>query len=140
MYAVDAHVAEVAVARQRDVVLGDLVRLRVVRIEVVLAVEDRAVGHLAVEGERDHQAEVHGLRVDHRQRTGEAEADRARARVRLLAEGELARAEHLRARLQLDVDLEPDDRLAVALRYRVHGAPSNAIARSRAKAASSSLF
>ena len=49
VHAVDAHVAEPAAGAERDVVLADLVALRQVRIEVVLAVEDRARGDLALE-------------------------------------------------------------------------------------------
>ena len=47
VHAVDAHVAELAAAAQRLVVLGDLVALGQVGIEVVLAVEDRARRELA---------------------------------------------------------------------------------------------
>ena len=47
VHAVDAHVAQPAAAAQRLVVLGDLVALRQVRIEVVLAVEDRPRRELA---------------------------------------------------------------------------------------------
>src|SRR5215207_7142888 len=46
-----------AAAAERDVVLADLVRLRAVGIEVVLAVEDRPRGDLATQREPDHQAE-----------------------------------------------------------------------------------
>ena len=49
--AVDAHVAQPPAAAQRDVVLGDLVALRQVGIEVVLAVEDRPRRELAAERE-----------------------------------------------------------------------------------------
>ena len=113
VHAVDAHVAEVARGPQRNVVLADLVALRQVRIEVVLAVEDRARRDLAVERHRDHQREVHRLGVRHRQRARMAEADRAGVRVRLVAEGERAAAEHLGLRPQLDVDLDADDGLVV---------------------------
>ena len=113
VHAVDAHVAQMARPAQRFVVLADLVRLGVVGIEVVLAVEDRAVGELAVERHPDHQPVLDRLLVDHRQRAGQAEADRAAVRVRLLAEGQRARAEHLRPRVELDVDLQADDGLEV---------------------------
>ena len=107
--AVDAHVAQMPAQAERDVVLGDLVALGEVRIEVVLAVEDRARRDLAAQREAHHDPVGHGLGVGHRQRPGQAEADRAGARVRLLAEAQLAPAEHLRAGLELDVDLQPDD-------------------------------
>jgi hypothetical protein len=63
--AVDAHVAQAAVASKRNVVLTDLVGLRVVRIEVVLAVEDRARGDLALESKADLQRVANRLLVGH---------------------------------------------------------------------------
>ena len=51
--AMDADVAEPAAGAERDVVLADLVRLRIVGIEVVLAVEDRPRRDLAAEREAD---------------------------------------------------------------------------------------
>src|SRR5207302_699055 len=84
--------SETPVAGERDVVLGDLVALGQVGIEVVLAVEDRPRGQVALERQRDHQREVHGLGVGGRKRAGVAEADRARARVGLLAERQRAAA------------------------------------------------
>ena len=82
VHAVDPHAGQLAAAAQRLVVLGDLVALRQVGVEVVLAVEDRARRDLAAEREADHQAEVDRARVDHRQRAGQPEADRAGVGVR----------------------------------------------------------
>ena len=83
----------------------------VVRIEVVLAVEDGPVGDLAAEGEPELDRLLDRRAVRHRQRAREGEADRAGLRVRPAAEAVRAAAEHLRPRLQLDVDLEADHRL-----------------------------
>ena len=102
----------------RDVVLADLVGLRAVGIEVVLAVEDRARRDLALERRGDLQRVEDRLLVGHRQDAGVGEADRAGVDVRLVAEGELAAAEHLRPGRQLDVDLEPDHRLQLSHRLR----------------------
>ena len=113
VHAVDAHVAQPPAAAQGLVVLADLVALRQVGIEVVLAVEDRPRRELAAQRQPDHQAVVDRLGVGHRQRAGQAEADRAGARVRRLAERQLAAAEHLRPRAELDVDLQADDGLVV---------------------------
>ena len=126
--AVDAHVAEPASAAQRHVVLGDLVALGVVRIEVVLAVKQRAVGDLAAERQADHHAELDRALIGHRQGSGETQADGAGVDVRRIAERQLAAAEHLRSRLQLDVDLKPDHRLvvgsaALTLALRVRSKP-----------------
>src|ERR1700759_2356906 len=73
----DPNVAEMPASAQRDVVLGDLVGLRVVGIEVVLAVKQRTLSDLAPEGEADHDPELDRPLVDHRQRTREAQAGRA---------------------------------------------------------------
>src|SRR5581483_8584666 len=99
---------ELPAGAQRLVVLADLVRLRVVGIEVLLAVEDGALRDLAVEREPQLDRLLHRPPVRHRQRTRECEAHRARLRVRLAAEAVAAAAEHLRLRLQLHVDLEAD--------------------------------
>src|SRR5436305_4128901 len=99
----DADVAEMTAPADRYVVLGDLVRLRAVGIEVVLAVEDRPRRDLAVERESDHHPEVDRALVEHRQRAGKREARGAGVDVRRIAERQLAAAEHLRPRLELDV-------------------------------------
>ena len=106
--AVDANVAQPPARGQRDVVLADLVALRVVGIEVVLAVEDRPRGDLALERQGDLQRVADRLLVDHRQRARVRQADRAGVDVRLVAERERAAAEHLRPRRELDVDLQAD--------------------------------
>ena len=117
--AVDPHVAEPARGRQRQVVLADLVGLRVVGIEVVLAVEDRARRELALEREaRSAARRSPPARWSPAACPGWARQIGQVCIVRLVAEGELAAAEHLRPRPQLDVDLEPDDRL-VALAPRL---------------------
>ena len=102
---------QVAARAERLVVLGDLVRLRQVGIEVVLAVEHRPVGDRAAEREPELDRLLDRRPVRHRQRAREGEADRAGLRVRPAAEAVRAAAEHLRPRLQLHVDLEADHRL-----------------------------
>ncbi len=109
--AVDADVAQAPVRRQRNVVLGDLVRLRIVGIEVVLAVEDRARRDLTAKREADLDPVLDRLLVHDRQASGVGQADLAGVDVRVVAEGELAAAEHLRLGAELDVDLEADDGL-----------------------------
>ena len=68
---------ELPARAERLVVLADLVRLRQVGIEVVLAVEDRALGDLAVEREPELDRLLDRAPVRHGQRAGEGEADRA---------------------------------------------------------------
>ena len=90
----------------RLVVLRNLIVLRHVRVEVVLAREDRALVHGRPEREPEARHGRHRARVQHGQRTGQAEAHRAYARVRLARELVRAGAEELALRAQLDVDLE----------------------------------
>jgi hypothetical protein len=111
--AVQPDVAQPPAAAQGLVVLADLVALREVGIEVVLAVEDRARRQLGVQRQPDHQSEVHRLGVGHRQGARQPQADGARPGVGRLAERQLAPAEHLRPRAELHVDLQADDGLEV---------------------------
>ena len=138
--AMDADLTQAAVDRDRFVVLADLVALRQVGIEVVLASEDRPARHIAFERRRDHQSGADRLLVDRRQGPRMSEADRAGVHVGLVAEGDGAAAEHLRLGRELDVDLEPDHRL-VAVRGHQAAPPSPSrrkpIAPSSARAASS---
>ncbi len=119
MEPLDPHALRVMGERQqsalgkRTVVLADLVALRQVGVEVVLAREDRGGMDLAAQrrGERDGQ--VDGMAVDHRQGARVSQAHRADQGVRLGPEPVGAPAEHLALRQQLDMDLQPDDRLIV---------------------------
>src|SRR6476661_6381850 len=77
---------EVPGPADRLVVLADLVRLGAVRIEVVLAMEPRPLGNLAVQGQPDRQRLLDRRLVDHRQLARVAEAERTGERVRLGAE------------------------------------------------------
>ena len=104
---------EEAVDVQRLVVLADLVRLRHVGVEVVLAVEHARLDR-AVERQADAHRQLDGLPVEHRQRAGQAERHRVDVGVRLVAEAVRAGREQLRRRRQLDVHLEADDELPVA--------------------------
>ncbi len=105
----EGHV-EVAAGADRGIVLGDLVPLREVGVEVVLAGEDGLLGDVAVEREPGHHAQLYGLLVGDRQRARVPEADRAGVRVRRLAVGHPAAAEHLGRRRKVDVELQPYDR------------------------------
>ena len=107
---------------KRLVVLGDLVALRVVRVEVVLAVEDGVLCDLAAEREPEPDRPLDRLPVRHGQRSRMREADRAGARVRVVERPDRATAEHLRPRLQLDMDLETDDRFPLAQRRLLRSA------------------
>ena len=113
MLAVRRRQREPSVDAERLVVLGDLVALRQVGIEVVLAVEDRVLDDAAAERVAEEDRHLDRAPVRHGQRPGVREADGARARVLGREVLELAAAEHLRLRLQVDVDLEADDRFPI---------------------------
>ncbi len=126
------------VAAQRQGVLADLVTLREVRIEVVLALEAHRVGlDVAVKREPGQDHQLHGATVDHGQRAGQGQADGADPGVRLvrlaLRRGRPAGAEHLRLGPQLRVDLDPDDRLVS--RADGHGADCTGAAGERRRPA-----
>src|SRR5439155_8553233 len=123
---------------ERLVVLGDLVALRQVGVEVVLAVEDGPAGDVTAERVAEQDRHLDRALVRHWQSPRMREADRARARVLRREVLELAAAEHLRPRLQVDVDLEPDDRLPA--HASLGGTKSNSSARSRAWALRKSRF
>ena len=103
---------EPAVDVERDVVLADLVRLRHVRVEVVLAVE-RARLDAAVEGQPDAHRQLDGAAVEHRQSPREPERHRIDVGVGLVAEPVGLAENSFDCRRQLDVDLQSDDELVV---------------------------
>src|SRR5205085_11935207 len=96
---------EAAAQRQRTFVLRNLIALRQVRIEVVLAREDRKRLNVAAERERRLDRVIDRGAVEDRQRARHAEAHGAHVRVRRRTERGAAAAEDLRAGLQLRVDL-----------------------------------
>jgi hypothetical protein len=108
--AADADLADAAVGGDRLVELRDLVPLRQIGIEVVLAREDGALVHQAAGGERDPHRQLDRLAIEHRQRARVAETDRADVRVRRRAERRRTSAEDLRRGQESGVDLETDDR------------------------------
>src|SRR5262245_16238030 len=110
------HDLEPAGAAQWLLVHADLVALREVRVEVVLAREARVGRDLAAGGETGADGELDDAAVEHRQDAGHAEADLADVGVGWCAEGRRAAAEDLGAREQLRVHLEPDDGLEPVLR------------------------
>ena len=100
-----------AVLGQRLIELRNLVALGQIGIEVVLAREDGALAHLAVERQRGQRGELDGLGVQHRQRARQPQANRADVGIRLGAEPVGATAKRLGRREQLHVHFEPDHRL-----------------------------
>ena len=107
-----------AMLGQRLVELRNLIALGQVGIEVILAGEDGALAHLAVDGQRGQRGELDGLLIQHRQRAGQSQADRADVGVGRRAEMIGATAEGLGRGEQLHVDLEADDGLVFGHDFR----------------------
>ena len=107
---------EAATQCERQLVLRDLIALRQVRIEVVLAREHRSRLDIAAARECGLDRVVDGLTIEHGKRAWQAQAHGTDLRVRRGAELGAAAAEDLRARLQLGVDFEADDGFPVAHR------------------------
>ena len=103
---------EMAAPAERQIVLRDLVALRQVGIEIVLAIELGKLRDFAVQRQRGADGRLDRPPVDHRQRARQPEADRAGVRVRWSRQvvGGTA-AEHLALRQHLGMDLQPDDDL-----------------------------
>ena len=98
-------------ADRRIAVLRDLVALRKVGVGVVLAMEDRAFGYLAVERQSRADDEIDGGTIGHREHARRRRADGTGARVGIAAELIGAAAEHLGSRQQLRMDFNSDYRL-----------------------------
>ena len=102
---------DAAVEAERLVVLADLVALREVGIEVVLAVPLRELGDVAAQGESRADGQPDRLAVEHRQCAGQAHDHRVDLRVRIGAVVVGAGGEALRLRLELEVHLHADEHL-----------------------------
>ncbi len=96
-------------ARQRPFVLRDLIALRQIGIEVVLAREDRQLVDAAAERQTRADAELDGHPIEDRERSRKTQADGADVRVRRRAECGAAAAENLGSGEELGVDFQADD-------------------------------
>ena len=103
-----------ALADQRVVELADLVALRQVGIEVVLAVEPAPLVDLRLDREARAHRLADALAVEHRQHAGHRRVDQADLRVRLGAELGAGAAEQLGLAGHLRVDFEADHDLPFA--------------------------
>ncbi len=100
---------QVAFAHDRQFHLTDLITLRQVRVEVILAGEHVVLTDLGVDGQAKLDRHLHGFLVQHRQRTGHAQVDEAGLSVGLGAERGGATGENLRLGGELGMNLQPDD-------------------------------
>src|SRR3989344_4437631 len=107
----DTYAQKLPAGHERLVVLRDLVALRQVGVEIVLAVEFADRRDFAAQGQADLQDVLHGLLVDGRQGTRVAEAHRADVHVRTFFLWVIqAVAKHPGLGLQLRMDLQADGR------------------------------
>ena len=108
-----------AVAAQRQLVLGDLIALRQVRVMVVLTRKDRRLRDLTVERQPRADRGFDRGPVAHRQRARQPQTDRAGVRIgRRALIVRAAAAEHLRLRQQLRVDFHAHDDVVFLFQLR----------------------
>ena len=111
------HDIDVAVLRQRLVVLRDLVPLGQVRIKVVLARETRLRVDAAVQRQRTLDGQFHRLAAQHGQRSGQPQANGAHVGIGRRAKTGRAPAKDLGRGGKLHVHFEADDRLIARNRF-----------------------
>jgi len=99
-----------------DLVLRDLIALREIRVEVVLAGEDASRVDLAPDGEAEADRALDGATVQYRQYAGKRDVDRRGFTVRRRAELGRGAGEDLRRGRQLRVRLETDDDFVIHVR------------------------
>ena len=102
---------EVSTGGEGPIVLGDLVPFWKIRIEVVLACENRDRMYETIQGDRGAHCELDGPLVEDGEGARKGEAHRANVAVGRRTKVGGASAEGLGARFQLHVDLESDDHL-----------------------------
>ena len=105
-----------ALAHDRALVLADLVALRQVRIEVVLAVEGALQVDLGLEPEPRADGLAHAFLVDHGQHAGHGRIHQGNVAVRIAAEGRRGAGEQLGLARHLGMDLHADDDFPIACR------------------------
>ena len=99
----------IAVSRDRQVELRDLIVLRIIRVEVVLPVKLAHLGDLTVSRKPDRHRVLYHLFVQHRQGARHSGAHRTCMRVRRAAEFCAAAAEDLRLSSKLDMHFKSND-------------------------------
>ena len=109
--AVVEHDVDRTTADDRQFVLADLITLRQIGIEVVLAREYRAPRHPRIDRQAEFHRHAYRLGIEHGQHAGIGEIDQIRLRVRRRPIGGGRAGEYFRLRRQLGVNLEPDDGL-----------------------------
>ena len=110
---------KVAVGRERQIVLADLITLGQVGVVVLLAVPLGERGDLAIEGHGGSQRQVKRLAIHHRQRSRADQCTRGTSACSAAPKLRAAPAEQLRPREQLHVNFQADDDCVVhtAIQY-----------------------
>src|SRR5579872_516893 len=111
----------IAMLRQRLIVLRDLVALRKIRVEVILAGENRAGINSAVQRQRGFDRELYRMAAQDRKSSRQPQANRANVGIRRSAETGRAATKDLGACRELDVHFQADYRLVPGDRLRGHG-------------------
>src|SRR5947209_2740702 len=106
--------SERAVLGQRLIVLGDLVALRQIRIEIVLARESRYRIDAATQGEAGADRHLKGSPVQDRKSARQSETDRANVSIRRRAIIRGASAKNLSPGPQLNVHFQANHRFVTA--------------------------
>src|SRR5258705_11820906 len=89
------HDLELAVCGKRPVILGDLITLRKVRVEVILAGKNRLVVYVKPESERRARAKFHRATIQHGNSARQTQTDRARVFISLVTESSRAATDDL---------------------------------------------
>src|SRR5437660_438738 len=97
---------QITIAAEGQIVLADLIILRQIGIEVVLAIPLGERRDLAVECQRRAKAQLECPPIHHRQTSRQTKTDRTCGGVRRQAELRAAPAEQLRARQKLNVNFQ----------------------------------
>src|SRR5262249_4140245 len=96
---------------QRSLVLRDLVSLRKIGIEVVLACEDRRLVDMAIERKARADGQIDCRSIQDRERAGKAETHWTHVSVRRGPKRRTAPTENLRRGSEVGVNLEADNGL-----------------------------
>src|SRR5207248_6102351 len=102
---------DLAARDDRDLILRDLIALRQIRIEVVLASENASTVDRSADGEAESDRPLDGTLVQYGKNAGQRNVDRGRVRVRRGAERSRCAGKDFRRRGKLRVRFQSDDDL-----------------------------
>ena len=100
---------DLAAEHDRQFELADLIALRQIRVEIILAVENRTLSHLRADRETELSRADHRFAVQDRKGARQRHIDRAGVRIRFTAEAVVSRGENLRMGRELNVSLKTND-------------------------------